>query len=200
MARVQQQSTPGGGGTSGPTTTTLHRMATLSPNSQAAPNYPGKPRSAILYSTGRSVSITTTALEPTYPWDLDSMEDPLAEDDYDEEEEEDDDEDYDDEDDQYEDDDLTGEPYITDKDNDFQHPSLETSRRIKLLYYLSMLLYVPSTISILSQFFCQQKEAFRQPQLKVNAHYSYSYLILILGQLTWFSDKNSCSGSYLGIK
>ena len=55
------------------------------------------------------------------------MEDPLAEDDYDEEEE-DDDEDYDDEDDQYEDDDLTGEPYITDKDNDFQHPSLETSR------------------------------------------------------------------------
>ena len=124
MARVQQQST-GGGGTSGPTTTTLHRMATLSPNSQAAPNYPGKPRSAILYSTGRSVSITTTALEPTYPWDLDSMEDPLAEDEYDDE---DDDEDYDEDEDQYEDDDLTGEPYITDKDNDFQHPSLETSR------------------------------------------------------------------------
>ena len=125
MARVQQQST-GGGGTSGPTTTTLHRMATLSPNSQAAQsNYPGKPRSAILYSTGRSVSITTTALEPTYPWDLDSMEDPLAEDDYDDE---DDDEDYDEDEDQYEDDDLTGERYITDKDNDFQHPSLETSR------------------------------------------------------------------------
>ena len=162
MARVQQQSTPGGGGTSGPTTTTLHRMATLSPNSQAAPNYPGKPRSAILYSTGRSVSITTTALEPTYPWDLDSMEDPLAEDDYDEEEE-DDDEDYDDEDDQYEDDDLTGEPYITDKDNDFQHPSLETSRRIKLLYYLSMLLYVPSTISILSQFFVNKKRLSDSP-------------------------------------
>ena len=67
-------------------------------------------------------------------------------------------------------------------------------------YTVSINVVVPSTISILSQFFCQQKEAFRQPQLKVNAHYSYSYLILILGQLTWFSDKNSCSGSYLGVK
>ena len=116
MSRVQQ---PCGGG---PATTTLHQMATLSPQPQTqqpqTPSYHGgRPRSAILYSTGRSVSITTSALEPTYPWDLDSNEDDVL----------DDDDDYGDEED--EDEDLVGESYVmTDKDKDYQHPSLETSR------------------------------------------------------------------------
>ena len=99
---------------------------TLSPNwsdlvtlNSGNTNYPGKPRSAILYSTGRSVSITTTALEPTYPWDLDSNDDDMLDDEDDDDYVEDDDDDED----------LAGESYvINDKDKDYQHPSMETSR------------------------------------------------------------------------
>ncbi len=82
--------------------------ATLSPPGT------GKPKTSILYSTARSVSIATTTLEPQYPWDfdLDNDDDGLDDDDFDDE-----------------DIDLAGETYnINDQDEDFQHPSLETSK------------------------------------------------------------------------
>lgn len=71
-------------------------------------------KNAIVYATGRSVSIATatlnaTSLEPTYPWDYDL--------------------DNDDDDDFEDDDDLAGEPYtMAGEDHDYQHPSLETSK------------------------------------------------------------------------
>ena len=88
---------------------TLSRLA-------SSPYPPGSGRKqAILYSTGRSATVAAATLEPTYPWDYDLDNDDL-----------DDDDDYDDEDD---DDDLAGEHYmVNEEDEDYQHPSLETSR------------------------------------------------------------------------
>ena len=101
--------TPHGGG---PPTTMLHPMSAAAQGTSPS----GKPKSSILYSTGRSVSITTATLEPTYPWDLDDDEDEGLDDD---------DDDLDDDDDD-EDDDIAGD--LPNLDQDFQHPSLETSR------------------------------------------------------------------------
>ena len=58
-------------------------------------------------------------MEPTYPWDLDSNDDDMLDDEDDDDYVEDDDDDED----------LAGESYvINDKDKDYQHPSMETSR------------------------------------------------------------------------
>jgi hypothetical protein len=97
----------------------LQRMSTSSYHAATSsqPPFPGKghKRPALLYSSGRSISITATHLDPTYPWDYefdgDDLDDAVldAEEDYL--------------------DDLAGEPYIMNgEDDDYQHPSLETSK------------------------------------------------------------------------
>lgn len=84
-----------------------------------------KPKSSILYSTGRSVSIAATTLEPTYPWDYDldnDLDDGLDDDDFDDD-----------------DIDLAGERYVVnDEDEDYQHPSLETSRTFLNIFHFAM--------------------------------------------------------------
>lgn len=81
-----------------------------------------KPKSSILYSTGRSVSIAATSLEPTYPWDYDldnDDDDPLDDDDFDDD-----------------DINLAGERYMVNgEDEDYQHPSLETSRPCIFIFF-----------------------------------------------------------------
>ena len=106
---------------------TLTKMATLQPMAAAAtatsgaqPSRPSpsvfKKSATILYSTGRSVSIATASLEPQYPWDYD-LDNDLDDDGLD---------DYDDE-----DEDLAGERYmINGEEEEYQHPSLETSKPI----------------------------------------------------------------------
>ena len=108
----------------------LRKMATVQHGSMVTtPVGPtglkGQPRSAVLYSTGRSFSITTTQLEPTYPWDYDLDNDDLDED---VDEDEDEYEEYED----AEDEDLdAGEQYIIgDDEEEYQHPSLETRKQL----------------------------------------------------------------------
>ena len=87
----------------------LSKMATLHPTSNVYK------KSAILYSTGRSVSIATASLEPQYPWDYD-LDNDLDDDGLD---------DYDDSDNE----DFVGEKYIiAGEEEEYQHPSLETSK------------------------------------------------------------------------
>ena len=108
--------------------TTLTKMATLQPmaatqSASVASQPPKQPSpsvfkksATILYSTGRSVSIATASLEPQYPWDYD-LDNDLDDDGLD---------DYDDE-----DEDLAGERYmINGEEEEYQHPSLETSKPI----------------------------------------------------------------------
>ena len=105
------------------TNATLSKMPTLRPLasvSSAASGSSVYKKSAILYSTGRSVSIATASLEPQYPWDYDLDHD-LDDDGLD---------DYDDE-----DDDLAGERYMmAGEEEEYQHPSLETSKPNALIY------------------------------------------------------------------
>ncbi len=108
----------------------LRKMATVQHGSMVSTpvsGLKGQPRSAVLYSTGRSFSITTTHLEPTYPWDFDLDNDDLDED-VDEDDEDDDDEEYEDA-----EDDLAGEQYMGDEEEEYQHPSLETRKSITLI-------------------------------------------------------------------
>ena len=107
---------------------TLSKMATLQPMAAAAQatSVASAPKpsvfkksATILYSTGRSVSIATASLEPQYPWDYD-LDNDLDDDGLD---------DYDDD----EDEDLAGERYmINGEEEEYQHPSLETSKPIFL--------------------------------------------------------------------
>ena len=112
MAAIQQPIARG-------TSATLSKTATLNTGLRpvAASVSSGSSvykKSAILYSTGRSVSIATASLEPQYPWDYD-LDNDLDDDGLD---------DYDDD-----DEDLAGERYImAGEEEEYQHPSLETSK------------------------------------------------------------------------
>ena len=101
--------------------TSFHPIVSPPENTSFSSGMGAKPKSAILYSTGRSVSIATTTLEPTYPWDydLDPDDDDDGLDDYDDESEDPEDTE----------DNLGGRSYmINQEEEDYQHPSLETSR------------------------------------------------------------------------
>lgn len=68
------------------------------------------------------MSIAATSLEPTYPWDYDldnDDDDPLDDDDFDDD-----------------DINLAGERYMVNgEDEDYQHPSLETSRPCIFIFF-----------------------------------------------------------------
>ena len=108
--------------------TSFHPIVSPPENTSFSSGMGAKPKSAILYSTGRSVSIATTTLEPTYPWDYDLDPDDDDDDGLD---------DYDDESEDPEDteDNLGGRSYmINQEEEDYQHPSLETSRTRNLFF------------------------------------------------------------------
>lgn len=97
----------------------LQRMSTVHATGGARSQ-----RSAVLYTSGRSVSISTAQLEPTYPWDYDMDND--DDDDLDDCGEEDEDADIED--------DLAGEPYIIAEEEEYQHPSLENRKKCLPLF------------------------------------------------------------------